>query len=246
MGHLAKGEAGFVRRPSAAARYGVAVVSVVLFVTTKLLLAQTPIPQSPFLLLSAAVMVAAWFGGLGPGLLATALATAAGDYFFWSPFGSFTGPGLNALPLALFALQGVLISALAQALRSATTRAESSAREAKSHRAALQESERRFRALVQNSSDVITVVDAGGTITYVSPAVERVTGYPPEELVGKSVFDHVRPDDLEQGRSTFAEIWSQPGSTRPSSSGCRTRTAPGVTPNSSSTTCWTIRAWGAW
>jgi K+-sensing histidine kinase KdpD len=85
--------------------------------------------------LSAAVMVAAWFGGLGPGLLATALATAAGDYFFWSPFGSFTGPDLNALPLALFALQGVLISSLAQALRSATTRAESSALEAKSHQA---------------------------------------------------------------------------------------------------------------
>ena len=211
MGHLAKGEAGFVRRPSAAARYGVAVVSVVLFVTAKLLLAQTPIPQSPFLLLSAAVMVAAWFGGLGPGLLATALATAAGDYFFWSPFGSFTGPNLNALPLALFALQGVLISALAQALRSATTRAESSVLEAKSHRAALQESERRFRALVQNSSDVITIVDAGGAISYVSPAVESVTGYRPEELVGKSVFDHVHPDELEQGRSAFAEIWSQPG-----------------------------------
>ena len=200
-----------MRRPSAPARYGVAVVSVVLFVTAKLLLAQTPIPQSPFLLLSAAVMIAAWFGGLGPGLLATALATAAGDYFFWSPFGSFTGPDLNALPLVLFALQGVLISSLAQALRSATTRAESSALEAKSHQAALQESERRFRTLVQNSSDVITVVDAEGTISYVSPAVERVTGYPPEELVGKSVFDHVRPGDLEQGRRTFAEIWSQPG-----------------------------------
>ena len=210
MGDLAKSTAGFVGHSSAAARYGVAVVSVLVFVAIKLLLAETPIPQSPFLLLSAAVMVAAWFGGLGPGLLATALATAAGDYFFWSPFGSFTGPGLNALPLALFALQGVLISSLAQALRSATTRAESSVLEAKSHRAALQESERRFRTLVQNSSDIITVVDAEGTISYVSPAVERVTGYRPEELVGKSLFDHVRPDDLEQGRRTFAEIWSQP------------------------------------
>src|SRR4028119_447620 len=48
MGHLAKGTAGFVRHPSAAARYGVAVVSVVVFVATKLLLAQTPIPPSPF------------------------------------------------------------------------------------------------------------------------------------------------------------------------------------------------------
>jgi PAS domain-containing protein len=46
---------------------------------------------------------------------------------------------------------------------------------------ALRESEERFRSLVQNSSDVITVVDADGTILYDSPAVERVLGYKPEE-----------------------------------------------------------------
>ena len=46
------------------------------------------------------------------------------------------------------------------------------------------ESEQRFRSLVQNSSDIITILDADGTIRYASPAVQKVTGYNPEEQVG--------------------------------------------------------------
>jgi PAS domain S-box-containing protein len=76
---------------------------------------------------------------------------------------------------------------------------------------ALQESEQRFRALVQNSSDVITVINADGTIRYVSPAVERLTGYHPEELIGKSIFYYVDSEDLGQGQAMFAELWSRDG-----------------------------------
>src|SRR5215212_39466 len=47
----------------------------------------------------------------------------------------------------------------------------------------LRESEERYRALVQHTSDTITVLDASGTIIYISPAVERMTGYKPEERV---------------------------------------------------------------
>jgi len=200
MGHLAKGEAGFVGRPSAAARYGVAVLSVVLFVAIKLLMAQTSIPQSPFLLFSAAVMVAAWFGGLGPGLLATALATAAGDYLFWSPFGSFTGANLNALPLVLFALQGALISLLAQALRSATTRAESSAREAERHQRGLRQSEERFRLLVEGVEDyAIFMLDPDGRVASWNKGAERIEGYGAEEILGRHFSAFYAAEDLQRG-----------------------------------------------
>jgi PAS domain S-box-containing protein len=192
-------------------RYGVAVLAVGVVLALKLLLNPLIAEQSPFLLLAGAVMVGAWFGGLGPGLLATALAALVADYFFLPPRGSFTGLSVAFLPLALFAVQGLVISLLTQALRSARQRAEASALEAESHRESLRRSEERFRALVQNSSDVITVIDAQGTIRYVTPAVERVMGYRPEELVGKSVFDYVRPDVRAEAQKLFVEVWSRPG-----------------------------------
>src|SRR5215216_3808587 len=200
-----------MKRSSPILHYGVAVLAVALVLVLRLVLAPLITQQSPFLLLAGAVMIAAWFGGLGPGLLATALGTLVADYFFLPPQGSFTEPGLHALPLILFAVQGLVISSLTEALRTARGRAEASALEAESHQESLRRSEQRFRALVQHSSDVITVIDADGTIRYVSPAVERVAGYHPEDLVGKSVFDYVRPENLEEGRNIFAELLSQPG-----------------------------------
>src|SRR5918995_23861 len=73
------------------------------------------------------------------------------------------------------------------------------------------ESEERFRSLVQNSSDIITILDTDGTVLYVSPAVERVTGYRPEEQVGTNAFGSVHPDDREQALNTFAEVLKRPG-----------------------------------
>src|SRR5215211_9473224 len=73
------------------------------------------------------------------------------------------------------------------------------------------ESEERFRSLVQYSSDIITILDTDGTVHYVSPAVERVTGYKPEEQVGTNAFGSVHPDDREQALNTFAEVLKRPG-----------------------------------
>jgi diguanylate cyclase (GGDEF)-like protein/PAS domain S-box-containing protein len=75
----------------------------------------------------------------------------------------------------------------------------------------IKESEERFRSLVQNTSDIITILDADGTIDYISPAVERVTGYKPEEQIGTDAFRPVHPDDREQALSIFAEVLKSPG-----------------------------------
>jgi PAS domain S-box-containing protein len=56
---------------------------------------------------------------------------------------------------------------------------------------------RRLRALVHNSSDVITVLDADGVIRYQSPAVERILGYRPDELLGREIRGLIHPDDAE-------------------------------------------------
>ena len=76
--------------------------------------------------------------------------------------------------------------------------------------ARLRESEERFRALTQNSSDIVTLLEVDGTILYESPSIERILGYEPGELVGKNVFDYVHPDDLEGELHVFADGLAKP------------------------------------
>lgn len=74
-------------------------------------------------------------------------------------------------------------------------------------------SEARFRALVQNSSDMISLFDAEGTVLYHSPAIERLLGYRPQDRIGRNVFGDpiVHPDDLERKRAFLNAIRNQPG-----------------------------------
>jgi signal transduction histidine kinase len=144
-----RGEVASLDRTSLPVRYGVAVVAVALVLLLKLALDPLFLEhQSPFLMLAGAVMVAAWFGGLGPGLLATVLGALASDYFFLVPGHAFTPPGRAFLPLLLFGVQGVLISSLAQALLSARRRAEQSALEVRRQQQELAERERELHEMV--------------------------------------------------------------------------------------------------
>ncbi len=59
-------------------------------------------------------------------------------------------------------------------------------------------SEAHFRSLVQNSWDVITIVDEDGKITYQSSSVERVFGHAPEEMVGEDLISWLHPDDADE------------------------------------------------
>jgi diguanylate cyclase (GGDEF)-like protein/PAS domain S-box-containing protein len=61
-----------------------------------------------------------------------------------------------------------------------------------------QQSEARFRSLVQNSTDVVMVVDADSTVRYVSPSVRRVFGYDPAELERTRLTKLIHPDDKAQ------------------------------------------------
>ncbi|MCX5829674.1 MAG: PAS domain S-box protein [Deltaproteobacteria bacterium] len=69
---------------------------------------------------------------------------------------------------------------------------------------AVKESEAYFRAITENSSDIIFVVDAQGTITYASPSVKRFVGYRPDELIGTNGFDLILPEDNPRAIEDFA------------------------------------------
>ena len=74
----------------------------------------------------------------------------------------------------------------------------------------LHDSEARFRAMVENSYDAITLVGDDGRILFDSRSVTRVLGYSPEERVGRSVGRDVHPDDLDRVREKFVYSLAHP------------------------------------
>ncbi len=69
----------------------------------------------------------------------------------------------------------------------------------------IRRSEKRFRALTQNSSDLVTLFSSTGIVRYQSPSIEGILGYGQDETVGDNVFDYVHPDDLDKVTQAFAE-----------------------------------------
>ena len=121
-------------------------------------------------LFMAAVALASWFGGLGPGLLATVLSAIALHYFVFvpnSPPGSLSD---TLLPLAIFAAVAALINWFQESLR----RAREAAAAASSD----------LNSIVRGSGDGITVQNPAGEIIFANPAAAHMLGYPsPEALI---------------------------------------------------------------
>ena len=68
-----------------------------------------------------------------------------------------------------------------------------------------------WEALIEHSSDIVTVLDDDGVIQFDSPAVERILGYHSGELVGENAFEYIHPDDRDQVVATFEEVVGSPG-----------------------------------
>lgn len=77
---------------------------------------------------------------------------------------------------------------------------------AKQAEAALARSEAKWRSLIQNSSDLITILSDNGTILYTSPSIERILGYSPHELVGQKVFNYIYPQDLDTTTQALKQL----------------------------------------
>jgi len=72
----------------------------------------------------------------------------------------------------------------------------------------------RYRTLVEESNDIATIVDTDGTMTYVSPAVTRILGHDPEELVGNTGYEFVHPDDRERNADAIEAVLTNPDESR--------------------------------
>jgi PAS domain S-box-containing protein len=69
---------------------------------------------------------------------------------------------------------------------------------------ALERREEHYRSLIENSLDLVSILNLNGTIRYASPSHERILGYPLEDLVGQNAFSFIHPDDLAVVRAAFA------------------------------------------
>ena len=75
---------------------------------------------------------------------------------------------------------------------------------------AMSKSDRRFRTLVENSTDVIVILDQAGIFCYASPSAQSVLGYSEADVCGKSALEFVHPDDVDVILQTIGSALSQP------------------------------------
>ncbi|HWQ35181.1 MAG TPA: PAS domain S-box protein [Blastocatellia bacterium] len=73
----------------------------------------------------------------------------------------------------------------------------------------VQRSEEYFRSLIENSSDIIVVVNADATVRYETPSMKRILGHDPAERIGRSAFDLIHPDDQAEAREYFRRVLEQ-------------------------------------
>jgi len=72
--------------------------------------------------------------------------------------------------------------------------------------ATIQESERRYRLLANNASDVIWTMNLDGRFTYVSPSVEQLRGFTPEEVLQQSLDEFLTPESAQKARDELARL----------------------------------------
>lgn len=173
-------------------QYGVAIFSVVLALLLTELIEPLRV-RTPFPLFFAAVAVSAWYGGIGPGLLATALSALITEYFFLPRAGPFIIGLGNSIQVIVFVLVSILISSLDTARK----RAEKESRER------LRESNERYSSLWEHAEDPMLRIDLEKRVIAVNKRVEDVIGVAGEGILGSSIYC-IFPDKYYQ---TFDEIF---------------------------------------
>jgi PAS domain S-box-containing protein len=194
--------------------------------------------QTPLVLFVIAIGVSVLAGGLRTGLLAAMLAALSCDFFFSAPIDSLdlSLAGLIRLGGLMLVAVGVHVPTAARQRAEAAqrrmlvelearvaartsqlsvTNARLLAEIAERERAeeALRSSERYYRSLIENTSDIITILNRDGKIRYESSAVARQPGCPQSEVIGTNSLRLIHPDDAPRVGEAFTRLLNenQPG-----------------------------------
>jgi PAS domain S-box-containing protein len=161
-----------LREPSTLARYAVALlVSALALLLTWLF--RSFMERNLFLWFFAAIVIGAWYGGLGPGLLVTLIATVGISYFFISPDGLLSLDSDGLLRLSVFALVALLISSLTEARRRSML--------------AAQAQREQLRVTLSSIGDAMIATDVDGRVMLMNPVAEALTGWSSAEALGQDI-----------------------------------------------------------
>jgi PAS domain S-box-containing protein len=155
-------------------RYLIAVAAVAIGLLARLALEPIWQARLPYITLFPAIMVSAWLGGFGPGLLTTMLSALGAAYYWVSPVRSLriTDPA-ELVGLGVFVMVGVVISALNEGWRRGIS--------------TVMESEQRLAVTLASIGDAVVTTDHRGDVTGMNDVAERLTGWSLPEAIGRPV-----------------------------------------------------------
>jgi len=155
-------------------RYTVAILTVAVAFILRYFLHTRLNGLAPFITFFPAVIFAAWFGGLGPGLLATTLSALLSVYFFIAPINSFKiDDPTDAANLWRFIIGSVLVTLLTDALYKARRRAE--------------EQRQLAEVILSSIGDAVLAAGVDGRVTFINPVAEALTGWPAADAIDQSI-----------------------------------------------------------
>ena len=198
--------------------YGTALVATLLATLLRELLDPVLERTAPFSAYYAAVMFTAWYGGLGPSLLALVSGAVLADYLFIEPRVSLLASNLeHQVGLGLYLAVGVVVALLCESLHASRRRTEAARAELAEANRGLQkeiaerqqaerwllESEQRFRGYFQQGLVGMAMLSAQKDWLEVNHRVCQMLGYSEAELLSKTWAEVVHPDDLPGAGGAF-------------------------------------------
>ena len=142
----------------------------------------------PFITYFPAIVVSAWAGGWVGGAIAILFSTLISAYFFFTPTHALAIKDTNPIvSISVFVIVGLFVSALGDAQRRRSLQ--------------LEESEARYRRLLETANEGVLTIDASDRITYTNKRMSEMLGYAPEELRGHPAYELVFPEDVAAAKS---------------------------------------------
>ncbi|RKR81742.1 PAS domain S-box-containing protein [Mucilaginibacter gracilis] len=178
-------------------KYGVPLLLTVLVTIIKIEFINYVGYQTPFLLYFGIVIIASRYFGRGPAIGVTLLSGVLANVFFIVPYNAFSPNPEAIAQLLLFVIECGLLIVLSNALTKAFTLNS--------------EKDLRFRALVEQSSEGIITINAGGHITYCSPSVQKIIGYTDEEFINLPSWQLLHPNEALEIKEQFYRFAAHPG-----------------------------------